>query len=131
MNVDVHAWTPFFKNQIEQFHLENILKEICTETEWQQMYNEIKIHISEHALVFLDKLNHDFLNLKETWIDPDLNHIQVSKVIQYTWTLLKTNHTQDLIEETLLDINTTCIQGITHRMFSLVIIFENSIPNTN
>jgi len=121
MNVDVHAWTPFFAHAIE--FCKEQLQYPCSQEEWTVLLNEIKLHVQNDVLIMMEKWDHDFQTIKDQWIDPDLQGIHVGQVFIYTWKVLKDNQSESLMDETLRDINDTCIQGITHRLLSLVLLF--------
>ena len=119
---NVHSWTSFFQNYI--LNKKNQIENTCSEESWNNLCSEINdfIHENEHAKCVLEKMKNDY---QSEWKDPDLFHIHVSDIFLWVWTLLKTHQSQNLIVETLVDIGDTCIQGITHRLLSLAILFEH------
>ena len=125
MNVDVHTWTPFFVDAIE--FCKEQLRNPCSQEEWKVLLEEIKLRVQNDVLMMIDKWDHDFQIMQDQWIDPDLHGIHVGQVFIYTWNVLKENQAESLIDETLRDINHTCIQGITHRLLSLVLLFSKKI----
>lgn len=67
-------------------------------------------------------------NYKNDWIlDPDLPEFNIAVLLLAVWNILKCENDNSMYKhfgETLDDIGTTCVQGISHRLFIDYIAFQ-------
>lgn len=128
---DVHSYSKDWAPILTANH--PFLLERISSLEFETTCTEIKTYYSKSVIVqsTLEKFKNRFktentkVEEKEVeggYYDSDLGKVNCAKLLVETWKKikqLKEDSLYQLFEETLNDINNTCVQGDSHRLFAL------------
>lgn len=114
---DIHAYTQQLKTMSDHYSPDIINKygNVISEEEWNHLLSELQKHYGKK--VALMNMNSQF---KNGWIsDPQVPSLNSAILLKALWEKIKRNDVSMIkhFEETLDQIGSTCIQGISHRLF--------------
>ena len=130
---DVHYWTKeinssqykdvlnFFTNRMflePEKYVKDLYEEIANTLKQKGFYNDT-IHMA------LNKMTCRTNPVNYTYIDPDLNNLDINILLYETWELIKKLDSYKEFSETLFEIEQHCIQGDSHRLWTLYIALLN------
>jgi hypothetical protein len=131
--VDVHSQTAFFRKVVDDRLIE-ILRDAHRFTLMNPCINLYRTIEGKYQ----DRADPDVVkalkNMLENWtqIDPDLGSrdLRICSIIAATWSKVEECEAHDHFRETLAQISSTCLQGISHRLLSDWIILSDIHPTT-
>lgn len=115
---NIHAYTPEIQNQIQSVisKLTAMYGTVVVQDIFQTILCEM--HQRYGPKIFFSNLKNNF---KQGWIrDPELPGLNSAVLLQAIWDILKKKNEVSLykhFDETLNQIGSTCIQGISFRLF--------------
>jgi hypothetical protein len=109
----VHEYTNQIKALLPEY-LQKLIKEKLTDEEWAKLVAEMKIHYGNHKAII--NMGRNFRN--GFIVDPHLPGLNSAVLLQELWKVVHASpDARKHFKETLDWIASTCIQGVSHRLF--------------
>jgi hypothetical protein len=109
---DIHAYTSMIRDVLNEQFSADCWQEAMTEPERFALLRDMKQHYPKHPAI--GNIRQCVKNGK--LLDPELPPVNFLLVLQVLWTAIQEKNSYSHFKETLDQISTTCIQGVTHRI---------------
>ena len=120
VNADVHSWSNTFSNLINEKYPDLFEKTENEKKDFDYVIEQLTSIVSQKNLKVLEKLKK-----REKCSDGDLCGIKSAGLLVLCWKKLREVNSDGelkiIFDDLLNDIGGTCLQGDTHRLFSLYV----------
>lgn len=108
---NIHSYTSYIKEKIPRYFTEINIK--ISGEDWDNLKKELLESYQNHLAIrnIINSYKDNFIR------DPEIPNINFAIILLQLWQLIKINNLENYFKETLDWIASTCIQGVTHRIF--------------